>query len=351
MPVPACDAADGKWAGSFGACNSQNNAMPPTSLYRSLDLKGRRVLVTGATAGIGERIAWRFAELGASPLWLVGRRKDRLDALAKELAAAYGGTNGCDPRPLVLDVTDEQALVGSSDKPGIFQTTGPIDILVNNAGLALGVAKADEAEVDDVRKMFECNVLGSMTLSKIYGSDMRRRATGADPTTREAYDPSKPPHVIFISSVAGKDYYEGGSAYCATKAAIDAFTYSYRMDVADTPVRVSVISPGLCQTEFSAVRFKLGESESQGQAEDGRQVAAEDTQKKVDAVYADIVPLHPDDIADNVIYTCTRPPHVQIADLIVYATNQGHAKYCVKRVAAGAEGAGAASKNLGLGGA
>merc|ERR1712039_761534 len=171
------------------------------------------------------------------------------------------------------------------------------DILVNNAGLALGVSTADENDMGDVQTMLSTNVLGVMGLVSAFGPGMRQRARG---------------HIVNISSVAGHECYVGGSAYCATKHAINAFTIASRHDLAGTPIRVTAISPGMVETDFSKVRFG-GDSDKAGK------------------VYEGILPMHAEDIADQVIYVTTRPRHVQIAEIISYATNQGHAKYVVER--------------------
>merc|ERR1712232_1226860 len=178
------------------------------------------------------------------------------------------------------------------------------DVLVNNAGLALGVAGADANELSDVQTMINTNVTAVIALTAAFAPGMRARGKG---------------HLIYISSVAGHEYYTGGSVYCATKSAVNAFTIAARHDLAATPVRVTAISPGMVETEFSVTRF------------------AGDT-AKADKVYENIVPLCPDDVADQVVYSATRPRRVQVADIVSYATNQGHAKYVVERK--GVEGLG-----------
>jgi len=272
-------------------------ALPPSSLYAPLDLAGQSVLVTGATAGIGQATALRFAELGCR-IAVVGRRTERLEALKADIAARFPAAP---PAILVtLDVTD---LVAVQRLPEQLAAQGmpAVDILVNNAGLALGVAGCDSNDLADVQTMINTNVTAPMALVRLFAPGMKERGVG---------------HIVNISSVAGHEGYQGGSAYCATKFAINGFTIASRHDLAGTPVRVSAISPGLVQTEFAITRF-----------------AGDDA--KAAKVYENIVPMVAADVADQVIYATTRPRHVQVADLISYCTNQAHAKYVVERLGQG----------------
>lgn len=268
-------------------------AMPASSLYAPIDISGVAVLITGATAGIGKATAWRFAELGCR-LALAGRRAERLEELKQDLLARFPTLHP--PIVVSLDVQDTAciaALPATLEKAGMAE----VEILVNNAGLALGVAPADEIDVGDIKTMFQTNVVGLMALVSAFGPGMRRRSQG---------------HIVNVSSVAAHDYYAGGSVYCATKSAVNAYTIAARHDLAGTPVRVTAISPGLCETEFSQVRFNGDE-------------------EKAKKVYENIVALCPEDVADHIVFATTRPRHVQIADVIAYPTNQGHAKYCLER--------------------
>ncbi|GAB4821889.1 hypothetical protein N2152v2_008935 [Parachlorella kessleri] len=167
-----------------------------------------------------------------------------------------------------------------------------VDILVNNAGLALGTAGVQDNDVEDLVQMLETNCTQVVIFTKTFLEGMLARNKG---------------HIVNMGSVAGHESYSGGSVYCGTKHFLDAYTTAARHDLVGTNIRVTVISPGAVRTEFSAVRFK-------------------GDQAKADAVYEGIHPLTADDIADNVLYACTRPAHVQIADIVVLATYQCSAK-------------------------
>jgi NADP-dependent 3-hydroxy acid dehydrogenase YdfG len=268
-------------------------AMASSSIYKPLDISGRGALVTGTTSGIGRAIAIRLAELGCHVV-LIGRRAERLEALKAELKETFPTS----PEAFVcpLDVQDTEAIKALPSK---LKDAGvpDIDILVNNAGMALGVNGADANEIEECRQMLTTNVLSVMAMVSTFAPSMKARGVG---------------HIINISSVAGHECYTGGSAYCASKHAVNAFTIAARHDLAGTPIRVTAVSPGLCETEFSKVRFG-GDDE------------------KANKAYENIVPLVADDVADQVVYAATRPRHVQIADIISYCTNQGHAKYVVER--------------------
>lgn len=267
--------------------------MPASKRYKTMDLKGVPVLVTGASGGIGRATAFRFAELGCQ-LALCARREEVLESFKQELCKEFPGL----PTPIVvkLDVSDVaqiEALPSKLAAAGLME----VDILVNNAGLALGVAAADASDLGDAQTMLATNVMGVMALTRMFAPGMRERGRG---------------HIVNISSIAAHECYQGGSVYCATKHAVNAFTICSRHDLAGTPIRVTAISPGMVETDFSKTRFS----------------GDEDKAKKV---YENILPLVAEDIADQVIYATTRPRHVQIADIISYATNQGHAKYVVER--------------------
>jgi len=242
-------------------------------------LKDSVALITGASSGIGRSCAVKFAEAGAR-LILTARRKDRLDALALELKKST------EVLTLQLDVSDHQA-VGKvlGNLPKEWQA---VTVLVNNAGLSRGLDKLHEGKIDDWEEMIDTNVKGLLYVSRAIIPGMVTRGKGT---------------IINIGSIAGHEVYPRGNVYSATKHAVDALTKGLRMDLMDTPLRVCTVDPGLVETEFSMVRFR-------GDAE------------KAKVVYQNLEPLRPDDIAEAVVFCATRPPHVQIAEMIVLPTAQ-----------------------------
>jgi len=258
--------------------------MDSSELYKPCNIRGQVALVTGASSGIGEAIAWRLAEAGAS-LVLTARRLDRLQKLKQDIEVKFSVPVHVER----LDIRDLEAIKSlPGSLPSEFQS---VDILINNAGLALGVDKAHEANLEDHITMIETNVTGLMAMTRQLVPGMVERKRG---------------HVVNMSSVAGVEAYPGGSGYNASKFAVNGYSTALRHDLAGTPIRVTTISPGAVQTEFSLVR--LGDK------------------AKADAVYDGFEPLTAADIADNTIYALTRPEHVQIADILVYATKQSGAK-------------------------
>mmetsp|Transcript_21849 Transcript_21849/g.65488 ORF Transcript_21849/g.65488 Transcript_21849/m.65488 type:complete len:308 (+) Transcript_21849:134-1057(+) len=256
-----------------------------SSLYAPLDIKGWTVMVTGSSSGFGLATAWRFAELGCR-LILVARRAERLEALAKDLKAKYAGLEVlCFPLDM-MDIPRVENLEGLL--PAGWKE---VDILVNNAGLALGKNPAEENKTSDIVRMMTTNVTALIVATAALAKGMKRRGRG---------------HVINVGSIAGHEAYPGGSGYCASKHAVTAFTAAARHDLVGTPVRVTCISPGFAETEFSLVRFE----------------ASADKEAKAASVYKDLVALTAEDIADQICYAATRPSNVQIADIICWPTNQ-----------------------------
>lgn len=237
--------------------------------------------ITGASSGIGAACARKFAQ-GGYTLLLNARSVDKLQALQTELETAYG----IDVVLLPFDVRDrkaaEAALKSLSEK---YQT---IDVLVNNAGLALGVDKEYEGTEDNYDTMIETNITALLMMTRLVVPGMVNRGKG---------------HIINIGSVAGDAAYPGGSVYCATKAAVKVLSDGLRMDLVDTPLRVTNVKPGLVETNFSVTRF-AGDKE------------------RADKVYQGIKPLTGEDIAEVVYFAASAPEHVQIAEVLVLATHQ-----------------------------
>ncbi len=241
-------------------------------------LKGKLVLITGATAGIGKATARVFAESGCK-LAINGRREDRLQSLKKELETDYE----VEVRIGAFDIRDREAC-------GEFleSLVSPVDILINNAGLAKGVDAVYDASFDDWDTMIDTNVKGVLNMTRLVTPSMKQRNAG---------------HVINIGSIAGHESYPGGSVYCATKHAVKAITEATKKDLHGTEVRVSMVSPGLVETEFSNVRFK-GDDEQAAQ------------------VYRGYKALEALDIAEIVHFMANRPPHVNIMDTVVFPVAQ-----------------------------
>lgn len=242
-----------------------------------------RVLITGASSGIGAATAEAFCREGAKEVVVTGRRQEQL----KELAQGWSDRYDCDVAAIIHDVRDRAAteqLV--KDNPGLFD----VDVLVNNAGLARGVDPMQTADVSDWEEMLDTNVLGLLYMTRSVLPAMLNRGSG---------------HIINLGSVAGRWVYPGGGVYAATKHAVRALSEGLRMDLHGTGIRVSNIEPGLVETEFSVIRYK---------GDEGRA-------KKV---YADTRPLRAEDVADAVIWCCSRPPHVNVQELVLYPTDQAH---------------------------
>lgn len=242
----------------------------------------RTVLITGATAGIGEAIA-RLLATNQFNLILTGRRSDRLAALHEELSAKT------DVLTLSFDVRKRSEVTEALQSlSGKWRT---VDVLINNAGGAHGLDPIQSGSIDDWDTMIDANVKGLLYVSREILPGMVERKTG---------------HVINIGSIAGREVYAGGNVYCASKFAVDALSRGMRIDLNTAGIKVTQISPGLVETEFSEVRFKGDKS-------------------KAAAPYKGIQPLVADDIADLVLFALTRPAHVVIADLVVFPVAQASA--------------------------
>ena len=244
-------------------------------------LNGKIVLITGASSGIGTACAVEFAKARAK-LILCARRIDVLNDLATRLQLEHG----VDVRTLHIDV--RQRLNVTDALTTLPDEWKVIDILINNAGLAAGLDLIHEGNIQDWEDMIDTNIKGLLYVTRAILPQMVDRNAG---------------HIINIGSIAGHQIYPKGAVYCATKQAVNALSNGLRLDLFGTEIRVSTVDPGAVETNFSAVRFK-GDT------------------KRAAAVYEGMEPLKPEDIADAVIYCATRPPHVNISEVIIMPTAQ-----------------------------
>jgi 3-hydroxy acid dehydrogenase/malonic semialdehyde reductase len=245
------------------------------------DLKDKIVFITGASSGIGEACAERFAEEGAK-LLLCARRVERLNNLTKRLSSTFKANI----HPFELDVRDKgQVDIALNSLPEKWKK---IDILINNAGLARGFSKLQECLVTDWEEMIDTNIKGLLYITRKIVPDMVKHGSG---------------DIINIGSIAGREVYPNGNVYCATKHAVDSITKGLRIDLLGTPLRVCTVDPGMVDTEFSLVRFH-------------------GNREKADNVYEGLEPLTARDIADAVFYCASRPAHVQIAEILIFPTAQ-----------------------------
>lgn len=248
------------------------------------------ILITGATAGFGEAIAWIFAEHHWNII-LCGRRCDRLEKLEKEITSLYNVKvySAC------FDIRNQSEVVKAVK--GIPHDLKNIDVLVNNAGLASGLSTIQEGSLDDWETMIDTNIKGLLYISREIMPLMIARGKG---------------HIVNMGSIAGKEAYSRGNVYCGTKHAVDAISKSMRIDLLTHGIRVTAIHPGAAETEFSLVRFK-GDTE------------------KASAVYTGYEPLKARDIAEVVYFAVSRPPHVCLNDIIITPTAQANTAYFHKK--------------------
>ena len=241
----------------------------------------KTILITGASSGIGEGCARKFASQGAR-LILNARSTDKLRTLAEEMKQKYNSE--CYVLP--FDVRDRDSAAAALN--ALPEEWKSIDILINNAGLAIGVDKEYEGNPDEWDVMIDTNVKALLSMTRLVVPGMIERGRG---------------HIINIGSIAGDAAYPGGSVYCATKAAVKALSDGLRIDLVDTPLRVTNIKPGLVETNFSVVRFRGDKN-------------------KADNVYSGIKPLNGDDIAEVVYFAASAPEHMQVAEILVMPTYQ-----------------------------
>jgi NADP-dependent 3-hydroxy acid dehydrogenase YdfG len=239
----------------------------------------RIALITGATSGIGEATARLLARHNFQ-LILCGRRLERLASMQKELALLTKVTT------LSFDVREYEEVQGALESlPGEWKN---VDVLINNAGNAHGLDPIQTGSLYDWDAMIDINVKGLLYVSREIIPGMTQRKSG---------------HIINIGSIAGKEVYPNGNVYCASKFAVDALTRGIRMDLNSFGIKVTGIHPGLVETEFSLVRFK-------------------GDQERAAKVYQGYAPLKPEDVAETILFVVTRPPHVVLADIVIFPTAQ-----------------------------
>lgn len=247
------------------------------------------VLITGATSGIGKSTAELFAKHGYD-LIITGRRSDRLQSVKQDLEKL-----GVSVLTLCFDIrklNELRAAIAS-----IPSEMKQIDILVNNAGLASGLSTLQDGDIDDWEKMIDTNVKGLLYITREIAPLMVE---------------SKKGHIINIGSIAGKEVYPNGNVYCATKHAVDALNKGMRIDLLPHGIKVTSINPGMIETEFSVVRFHGDE-------------------ERAKKVYEGLNPLTPEDIAETIYWTATRPAHVNINELTIMPTSQATATNTIRK--------------------
>ena len=250
----------------------------------------KSIMITGATTGFGKATAVKFAKNGYNII-ITGRRKEKLDDLEKELHA-YEKIKVLSLNFDVRKKNEVESAIGN-----LSEEWKSIDILVNNAGLAVGLDHIQNGNTDDWDRMIDTNVKGLLYVTRAVSPLMVARNSG---------------HIFNIGSIAGKETYENGNVYCASKFAVDALSKSMRIDMLKNNIKVTLIAPGMAETEFSLVRFKG------------------DTQKAKN-VYTGIDALTADDIADTIYYCATLPAHVCINELVITPTQQASVNHSFRR--------------------
>jgi len=241
-------------------------------------------LITGATAGIGRATALLMAK-NDFDIIATGRRSEKLEALEEEIRSR----TSADIITLAFDIRNADAVNEAINRiSGKWQQ---VDVLINNAGLAAGLSRIHQGNLEDWEQMIDTNIKGLLYITRLIAPGMVERQKG---------------HIINIGSIAGKQAYESGNVYNATKFAVDGLTRAMRIDLVEYGIRVTAIHPGAVETEFSLVRFK-GDRERSEQ------------------VYRGFTPLYAEDIAEAILFAVTRPPHVNVDDMLIMSTAQASA--------------------------
>ena len=242
-------------------------------------------IITGATAGFGRATAELLAR-NDFDIIITGRRIEKLEELEEQIRLK----TEADVLSLAFDIRDQNAVIKACEQlAGKWEN---VDVLVNNAGLAAGLSHIHEGSVDDWDQMIDTNIKGLLYMTRMISPGMVKRKKG---------------HIINIGSIAGKEAYEKGNVYCATKFAVDGLTQGMRIDLVDHGIKVTSIDPGAAETEFSLVRFK-GDS------------------TMADHVYDGYTPLYGEDIAEAILFVVTRPSHVNIDDMLIMPAAQARSR-------------------------
>ena len=243
-------------------------------------------LITGATSGIGRATALKLAANNHDVI-ITGRREERLVELKNAIEKSYSSK----VHILAFDIREKEAVVQAIDS--LPEPWKNIRVLVNNAGLAVGLNHIQDGEIDDWERMIDTNIKGLLYITRKVAPMMVEKGDG---------------HIINVGSIAGKEVYEKGNVYCATKHAAEALSKAMRIDLLKDNIKVTSISPGLAETEFSMVRFK-GDKE------------------KADSTYKGYTPLTGDDVADVIAYTVNLPAHVNLNNIEITPRAQANSFY------------------------
>jgi len=247
-------------------------------------------IITGASSGIGRATAMALARNNYDVV-ITGRRSEKLERVEEEIRSK----TEADVLSLSFDIRNLDAVKLACKK--LNGKWAHIDVLVNNAGLAAGLSPIHEGSVDDWEQMIDTNIKGLLYITRIITPGMVKREKG---------------HIINIGSIAGKEAYENGNVYNASKFAVDGLTQSMRIDLVEYGIKVTALNPGAVETEFSLVRFK-------------------GDQEKADHVYDGFTPLYAEDIAEAILFAITRPPHVNIDDLVIMPTSQARSRKIIRK--------------------
>lgn len=247
-------------------------------------------IITGATAGIGRATAELLARNDFDVV-ITGRRSENLEIIEEEIRSKTQS----DVLSLSFDIRDPKAVKSAFDR--ITGKWEKAEVLVNNAGLAAGLSRIHEGSLEDWEQMIDTNIKGLLYMTRLVSPRMVEMGRG---------------HIINIGSIAGKEAYENGNVYNATKFAVDGLTRGMRIDLVDFGIKVTAIHPGAVETEFSKVRFK-------------------GDMKKANKVYEGFTPLFAEDVAEAILFAVTRPPHVNVDDMLIMATSQACAYKVVRK--------------------